>query len=182
MNVLLVGMMGSGKSTVSKKLAKLTQYSILDTDDEIEKDQGCSIDQIFAYAGEPFFRELEHKKLLELTSVQNTILATGGGIVLLDANWEVMRKIGPVVYLKTSLEKIYERLKNDTKRPLLKTPDPKAFLKNLQAEREEYYMKADLVVDTDMMELNQICYTINHSLHLNSAKGLNYKTPSVSSV
>ena len=86
MNILLIGFMGSGKSTIGRKLAKLLEYSFVDTDSEIEEDQGCSVDEIFKYGGEECFRKIETRLLEKLLNVENFVIATGGGIVIREQN------------------------------------------------------------------------------------------------
>ena len=111
--------MGAGKTTIGRKLAKLLEYSFIDTDTEIEEDQGCSIADIFKYGGEECFRDMETRLLEKLKNVQNSVIATGGGIVLREQNQAMLQKIGKRVFLKVPQAELLQRLKNDRNRPLL---------------------------------------------------------------
>ena len=104
MNILLTGFMGAGKTTVGKKLAKRLGYFFIDTDREIEKEQGCSITEIFKYGGEECFRDLETDILQKLQTKQNLVIATGGGMVLRNENRSLMQSLGTRVYLKVELQ------------------------------------------------------------------------------
>ncbi len=110
--------MGSGKTTIGRKLAKLIEYSFVDTDSEIEDDQGCSVSEIFKYGGEECFREMETRLLEKLKNIDNSVIATGGGIVLREENRKMLKGIGKRVYLRVPEEELARRLKNDRNRPL----------------------------------------------------------------
>ena len=94
MNIIIIGFMGSGKTTIGRKLAKLIEYSFVDTDSEIEDDQGCSVSEIFKYGGEECFREMETRLLEKLKNIDNSVIATGGGIVLREENRKMLKGIG----------------------------------------------------------------------------------------
>ena len=138
-NVYLIGMMGSGKTTSGRALAKLLAVSFVDLDDRIVEEAGHSINDIFKTEGEPYFRGVETKLLTRLSKLENQVVATGGGVVLDSSNREHMRNTGLVIYLKTSLDVLWERVKEKKDRPLLKSSDPKESLKDLFYKRTPLY-------------------------------------------
>ena len=151
MNLILCGMMGAGKTTVAKALAKLTGYQSYDTDAEIVKKHG-NISDIFARFGEEYFRDLETQIVKELVNEQNAIISVGGGLVLRQENVEILKKTGKIVYLRASLDTLTKRLQGDTARPLLQ--DEKESLQSkltrlLHARGDIYEKAADLVLDVD---------------------------------
>ena len=119
MNILLTGFMCAGKTTIGRKLAKLLDYNFIDTDMEIEEDQGCSVEEIFKYGGEECFRDMETKVLGKLKNVKNSVIATGGGIILREFNQGILKQIGRQVYLKVPKKELLQRLNNVKNRPLL---------------------------------------------------------------
>ncbi len=123
-NIILTGMMGSGKTTVGKELAALLNCNFIDLDEIIEKKYG-KISDIFAQKGEAYFREAETQELKNLKEKEKFVLSTGGGIILKDENIEILKKIGQVFYLSAKSETIYGRIKNQNHRPLLNTKNPK---------------------------------------------------------
>ncbi|MBI4387526.1 MAG: shikimate kinase [Candidatus Omnitrophica bacterium] len=150
-NVFLIGMMGSGKTTTAEALAKICGLKAVDLDGVIEDEAGTSINEIFAKDGEPAFRELE-KKVLEKTaaSAHSMVVGTGGGIILARDNVEHMRKNGVVIYLKTSFDVLWNRIKNSKNRPLLKAADPQGRFRSIFEVRAPLYEQAaDHVVLTD---------------------------------
>jgi len=154
-NVVLVGYMGSGKSTVSKILADKLSYENLDTDSLIEETYESSISDIFASKSEAAFRDMETRQLEVLTKEKHDglVLATGGGLPLREVNRRLLSKLGRVVYLKASPDAVYMRIKGDTTRPLLQVEDPKARIKEMIDQRNEFYeLAADIVIDTDGKE------------------------------
>lgn len=154
-NIVLVGYMGSGKSTVSKVLARKLSYEKLDTDSLIEETYETSISDIFASRSEAAFRDMETRQLELLNNEKHDglVLATGGGLPLREINRRLLSKLGKVVYLKASPEAVYMRIKGDTTRPLLQVEDPQARIKEMLDERNKFYeMAADIVIDTDGKE------------------------------
>ena len=143
--LFLVGMMGAGKSTTGQALAEKLGYKFFDTDAVIEQLAQQSISEIFQDSGEETFRELETKVLSELSSYRQLVVATGGGIVLKKMNWSYLRH-GLVVWLDLSAEDLWERLKDDDSRPLLKTDNPLQTLEDKLEERRELYGQADVHV------------------------------------
>jgi shikimate kinase len=144
-NLYLVGMMGSGKTTVAQILAPQLEYRYFDTDRLIEQVAGQSIPDIFAESGEAAFRELETKVLSELCAYTRLVVATGGGIILNRQNWSYLQH-GVVVWLDVPVEQLYQRLEGDTTRPLLRDPDPMAKLRSLLDQRQSLYSQADVRV------------------------------------
>ena len=164
MNILLIGFMGSGKSTIGRKLAKLLEYSFVDTDSLIEDDQGCSVDEIFKYGGEECFRNMETRLLQKLKNVENSVIATGGGIVLSEQNQRLMQEIGKRVYLNVPQKELQQRLKNDRNRPLLKKKDPETVVQKMMKERVLLYEEAEYIVDTGQRSPQKIASEIINKL------------------
>ncbi|MBQ3776235.1 MAG: shikimate kinase AroK [Ruminobacter sp.] len=160
-NIFLVGPMGAGKSTIGKILSELTSLPLIDSDTEIEKRTGADISWVFDVEGEEGFRKREEVVIDELTQKKGIILATGGGAVKNSNNRKALSSRGVVVYLKTSVDKQYQRTCRDTRRPLLNNSDPLGTLTRLMAEREPLYMEvADIVVETDQYSAKQIALQI----------------------
>lgn len=148
-NVFLVGPMGAGKTTIGRHVATLMHKRFLDADQEIEKRTGVTIAVIFEIEGEPGFRRRESLVIGDLTQEQDIVLATGGGVVLLEENRQALKQRGTVVYLQADLETLVERTRRDRNRPLLQTEDPRAKIAELLRQREPIYRQiADVVVDT----------------------------------
>ena len=157
-NIVLVGPMGSGKTTVGRRLAHELDQDFFDTDHEIIDKTGVSIDHIFDIEGEEGFRERESKILENLCQMSNIILATGGGIVLLPKNREILKNSGMVVYLSSSLSQLMRRTNRAKTRPLLEnSSDRKKTIKELVEAREVYYREvASLIVDTTGKRLHEV--------------------------
>ena len=148
-NLYLVGLMGAGKTTVGRLLARRLKLRFLDSDHEIERRCGVKVPVIFEIEGEAGFRSRESQAIAELTTLESIVLATGGGVVISGENRRLLAASGTVVYLCARPEDLYERVRHDRNRPLLATPDPLARLRELYAERDPLYRAiADLVVDT----------------------------------
>jgi shikimate kinase len=149
-NIYLVGPMGSGKTTIGRRVARVTGKAFQDSDREIEERTGVSIAVIFEVEGEAGFRLRERQVIDHLTQLRNTVVATGGGAVIEPQNRLWLRERGFVVYLRSSVDRLYAHTWRDRGRPLLRTADPKARLVALLAERDPWYREvADLIVDTD---------------------------------
>lgn len=140
--VSLVGMPGSGKSTVGRHLARRLGLPFLDSDHLIEQRLGCSIREFFAREGEDAFRDIEEQVIAELAHGPAAVVATGGGTVLREANRRHLRESGQVVYLRSTPEELFRRLRHDTQRPLLQVADPLGKLRALHAERDPLYREA----------------------------------------
>jgi shikimate kinase len=147
--IALVGMPGSGKSTVGRHLARLLGWRFLDSDHEIERQIGGSIRVYFEQHGEPAFRDLEQQAIADLCQQTGAVLATGGGAVLREANRQALKSGCDVVYLRSSPEELFRRLRHDTQRPLLQVNDPLRRLRELYRERDPLYRDAaDFVIET----------------------------------
>lgn len=148
-SVYLVGMMGAGKTTVGRLLARRLKLRFLDSDHEIERRCGAAVPLIFDIEGEAGFRARESAVLAELTALEGVVLATGGGAVLAAENRRLLAAGGTVVYLRAQAEDLFERVRQDRNRPLLATADPLARLRTLYVERDPLYRSvANLVIDT----------------------------------
>jgi shikimate kinase len=147
--IFLVGMPGSGKSTVGRQLARRLRLPFFDSDHVIEERLGCSIREYFAQAGEEAFRDREQQVLSDLAQGSDAVIATGGGAVLREANRNCLREGGKVVYLRSTPEDLFRRLRHDTQRPLLQVADPLAKLRALFAERDPLYREtAHFAIET----------------------------------
>jgi len=135
-------MMGSGKTVTGRTLASLMDYAFVDLDAEIQKREKCSIPEIFAERGEPYFRDAESLVLESFSKKSKQVIATGGGIVLREENVQRMRKSGEVVLLKASAETLWQRVRYSKDRPLLNKPDPFGTLSQILNDRESYYENA----------------------------------------
>lgn len=147
--VALVGMMGAGKTAIGTALARRLGVAFLDSDVEIERAANLTIAEIFDRDGEAFFRERETQVIGRLLDGDPGILSTGGGAFLRAENRALIAGRGVAVWLRADLELLWNRVRHKTTRPLLRTTNPRATLAQLQAEREQVYAKADLVVDAD---------------------------------
>ena len=166
-NVILIGFMGSGKTTVGLKLSYRLRRPVIDTDKEIEREEKRPITEIFATDGEAYFRDKETAYLRKLlSSVSNQIISVGGGLPLREENRALLHELGQVFYLKASDMTIYERLKHDTTRPLLQGDDPQSKIRKLLSERDAYYQDAaDVIIDVDNKDFEQILREIEQ--HVN---------------
>lgn len=148
-NIFLIGLMGAGKSTIGRQLAKELGWAFVDSDHEIEARTGASIPLIFDVEGEAGFRLREKKVIDELTQRERIVLATGGGVVLDPENRAHLASRGTVVYLSATADQLFARTAKDRNRPLLQIADPRAKLESLLEIRDPLYREiADLVVDT----------------------------------
>ncbi len=153
MRIFIVGPMASGKSTLGKKLAQTLEIDFLDTDNEIEKRAGAEISWIFEVEGEEGFRERERKVLQKSAEKDNVVISTGGGIVTIEENRDLMIAKGKVVYLKTPIEIQLKRTENDKKRPLLSQGNREQTLRVLKEERDPQYKEiADITINHDQQK------------------------------
>ena len=157
--IFLIGMMGSGKSTLGSMLADKLNWTFIDIDTELEKDHGLSINDMFNN-GESNFRSLESKKLEKMVLKNHIVCATGGGIVEEDVNRKILNQ-SFCVYLDTSLDVLHERVKHDSSRPLLLKGDKKDLLRDIFNNREEKYKSlSKLNINTDNVDISDSCKTI----------------------
>jgi shikimate kinase len=164
-NIFLVGLMGAGKTSVGRLLAKQFGKTFYDCDLEIERRTGVKVPVIFEIEGEEGFRVRESAVLRELADLHDIVLATGGGAVLREENRRFLRQKGTVVYLRASLEDLWQRTKHDRKRPLLQTADPRAKLEQLFIQRDPLYREvATLVVDTGNQSLRNLAHRLEQCL------------------
>lgn len=148
-NVVLVGLMGAGKTSVGKRLARRLGLPFVDADDEIVKAAGCSIADIFRKFGEQAFRDGERKVIARILDDGPQVLATGGGAFMDEATRETIRATGISVWLSADLETLYQRTRRRNVRPLLQNDDPKGTLERLMALRNPVYATADITIHTD---------------------------------
>lgn len=165
-NIVLIGFMGCGKSTVGRELQQRLGYRLMDIDQIIEESMGKKITEIFREVGEPAFRDFETMQLLEISKQTDTrhIISTGGGIVIRPENRVLLPKLGYVVWLRAPEDVIYERTSRNSDRPLLNAPNAREKISTLLAEREPWYREtAHLRVDTAGLESHEIAAGILES-------------------
>jgi shikimate kinase len=160
-NIFLIGLMGAGKTTIGRSLARLTHKHFYDADHELEARTGVRIPTIFEIEGEAGFRQREKDIIYTLAQKQNIVLATGGGAILRESNRRVLQKHGLIVYLYANLEDLWARTKSDKNRPLLQTENPKQRLEALFAERHPLYQEiADVIIDTSGQHVHMIAHLL----------------------
>ena len=165
-NIALIGFMGTGKSSVGQLVAAQLHFTFLDTDHVIEARAGKSISDIFAQQGEPAFRELEKKIVGELVTRKRTVISTGGGLPANPDNLASLKSHSLVVCLWASPEKIWERVRSQTHRPLLNEADPLAKIRSLLEERGPYYRQADVLLNTELRSLRDVAQQVIHQFHM----------------
>lgn len=164
-NIFLVGLMGAGKTSVGRALAKRLHKTFCDTDQEIERATGVKIPVIFEIEGEAGFRARESKLLAELVRRTNIVLATGGGAVLSEQNRRLLAEHGTVIYLRAAASDLWQRTHHDRNRPLLQTDDPLKKLQELFAERDPLYREiADVIVDTGSQSVGGLAHKVEQRL------------------
>ena len=157
-NIVLIGFMGSGKTTVGKALEEKTNMSFVDTDELIETYEGCKISDIFENKGEAYFRRLENETLKNLLScTDHKIISTGGGIITNKDNVTLLKQLGKVFYLRIKPETVIARLEGDKTRPLLMGEDKLIKVEGLMDSRKELYeIAADKTINADCLSVNEI--------------------------
>ena len=165
-NIILIGPMGSGKTSTGRMLAKEMGYAFADTDEEVTKRTGVSIAYIFDVEGEEGFRKRECLALKECLNDNNTILSTGGGIVLSKENRDLLKDRGMVVYLQTSIRSQVKRTASTNNRPLLQNKDPEETLEKLMLTRAPLYEEiADITIMTDNKSLQEMSKEIQRAIN-----------------
>ena len=165
-NLALIGFMGTGKSSVGRLVAEQLHFDYLDTDELIQARTGRTISNIFDEEGEAFFRKLERQLVKELTARRRTVIATGGGLPTVAANLASLKTHALVVCLWASPEKIRERVRNQTHRPLLRDPNPGLKIRELLAVREPFYRQADVLINTDLRSAREVAQQVVHQFRL----------------
>lgn len=161
-NIFLIGLMGAGKSTIGRQLARRLGKEFRDSDGEIEKRTGVNIDVIFDIEGEPGFRRRETEMLRELTAARGIVLATGGGAVLAPENQTLLKDNGFIIYLKATAEHLAGRLRLDRRRPLLRSGDKLTKIRELLERRGPVYQElADLVIETNERSIYRVVSEIS---------------------
>lgn len=155
MNIVLLGFMGTGKSSVGERLAKRLGMRYLDMDEVIEEEEGITVREIFERYGEPYFRDKESEICRRISTLDGYVISTGGGVVLREENMDCLRKNGLLISLTARPEVIYKRIHKDKTRPLLQG-NPIKRIRELLTFREPYYRKADLLVDTSSLSIQEV--------------------------
>ena len=148
-NIVLIGFMGSGKSMIARELGKRLKVEVIATDDLAVAQEGQTIHEIFRSKGEEYFRNLEQDVIKDVSSRKGIIIDCGGGVVLRKENLQHLKANGIVFYLQATPEVIYQRIKNEKHRPLLKVPDPLGQIKELYQQRSPLYNQADYTIDAN---------------------------------
>lgn len=164
-SIVLIGFMGSGKSSVGRRLAQSLGWPRFDTDEMVAEELGMTIPAIFAQLGEGRFRDAESAALAAIDPAASAVVVTGGGIVLRPTNVSRLRELGTVVWLTAEFEVLRERLSRRQNRPLLQTPEPAATIAKLLAERQKFYKEAaDLTVETSHLSHAQVAEAVRDAI------------------
>jgi len=164
-NIYFIGLMGAGKTTIGRLLAKQLGLEFYDSDHEVERKTGVKIPLIFELEGEPGFRKRETAAIEELSQMDNVVVATGGGAVLLEENRAFLKNTGKIIYLRAKVNDLYQRTRSDKSRPLLQGANPKQKLEQLYTARDPIYTGlADYIVDTGAQSANEITARIEQIL------------------
>jgi shikimate kinase len=156
-NIILVGLMGSGKTTIGKLISKALKMEFFDTDQAIEVKTGVNIATIFELEGEAGFRSREHSLLKDLMDYQKQVIATGGGIVLSGENRKLLQQLGSVVYLRSNVKDLILRLRDDKTRPLIQNVNLNEKFNDLLRDRDTLYTEvADYIIETKNKKINEI--------------------------
>ncbi len=155
-NIVLVGFMGTGKTSVGKRLAERLGMPRIDTDDIIAKDSGMAIPDIFARYGEAHFRDLESAAVRKAANLENHVISTGGGVVLRESNLDMLKRNGIVFCLTATTAEIWRRVRNGTHRPLLQASNPLGKIEQMLIERHPFYARADHQIVTTGLSIKAV--------------------------
>lgn len=155
-NIILVGFMGTGKTTIATKTALRLKMRYISTDDLIEKKEKCTINEIFTKSGEDYFRDVESEVVREVSAMENVVIDAGGGAVIREENIANFKSNGIIIGLTADPETIMERTKKYKHRPLLNVEDPKRKIMDLLSKRAPFYAKADHSIDTGKLTIAQV--------------------------
>ncbi|MCK5305859.1 MAG: shikimate kinase [Candidatus Omnitrophica bacterium] len=155
MNIYLVGFMGTGKTAAAKKVARKFSMAFVEMDEVIEKKENKTINEIFKEKGEAYFRKVEKGVVLEVSGGNNQVVSCGGGVVLDEENISRLKSSGIVICLNASPEVIYERVRRQTHRPLLRVENPEGRIRELLALRRPFYQKADFSINTSSLSIEE---------------------------
>ncbi len=164
-NIYLIGLMGTGKSTIGKKLASQLKISFIDSDQQIEEKSGMSISEIFTKYGENYFRKLEKDFIISGHPEENCVVACGGGLCVPQGAIEKLKGRGKVICLWASIRTLFDRTKMDHSRPLLQVSNPLKALEDLLSERESRYREADLIIETDGITPDEVVLKVLKELN-----------------
>ncbi len=156
MNIVLTGMMGTGKTVIGKKLAQKLNMKYISTDEVIEKDVGMSIPKIFTRKGEPYFRDVETKAVKCVAMLDNFVIDTGGGVVQRSENMEELERNGTIICLTASPEVILKRTSKTNYRPLLNVDVPVSKIKELLEKRKQFYKRCSRMIDTSNKGIEEV--------------------------
>lgn len=159
-NLALIGFMGTGKTSAGRLVAEQLRFEFLDTDELIQIRTGRTISDIFAHDGEPVFRQLEQDLVGSLESNRRTVISTGGGLPTNPENLASLKRHALVVCLWASPERIWERVRHQSHRPLLQDPDPQAKIGKLLEQRDSFYRQADVLINTDLRSAREVAQQI----------------------
>lgn len=165
-NIILVGFMGSGKSTIGREIGKLLGYPLIDTDSQIEEAEKLSVSDIFSLKGEPYFRDCETQTCLKLlkSGLSHHIIATGGGLPVKEENRSLLKKLGYVVWLDADTDTILERTSRNSDRPLLQTENPRATIESMLDKRNSIYQEVShLHLQTTGLSISETAHGILES-------------------
>jgi shikimate kinase len=168
-NIALIGFMGTGKTSVGRIVAEQLHFEYLDTDELIQTQTGRSITDIFNRDGEPAFRALEQKIVEELAGRVKTVIATGGGLPVNPKNLASLKTHALVVSLWSSPEKIWERVRHQSHRPLLHDENPQAKIRELLVAREPFYKQADVLLNTELRSVREVAQQVVHQFRLETS-------------
>ena len=165
-NLALIGFMGTGKTSVGRLAAEQLHFEYLDTDELIQTHTGRTIAEIFKTDGEPAFRALEKNVVAEMAGRSKTLISTGGGLPANPENLASLKTHALVICLWASADKIWERVKNQSHRPLLEDPNPQKKIRELLAVREPFYKQADVLMNTETRTVREMAQQVTHQFRL----------------